>query len=241
MVAPNFQYDPFHRITKVSWASGDIAILDAIEMPRRDTTAPDYILDMAAQVKILKPFAVPDFVGTGTLGPNITAYDSEPHLDTGYEDDGHTRLPTKEQFAKGYVFYTRTKIFADHNGGYYANWIVNLGKLRADMPNKNNKFVLDMLMQREYFHATPGLNDAWPGETATWTLRIYSVPIDKFAVDENGHIDPIEPGVIPLAFDTLKVKLPQEAEPGWKTPTNAVIAIPQHALYDGDDVRFATP
>lgn len=241
MTTPTFQYDHLHRVTSIAWASGDIAILDSIEMPRRDTTAPDYILDQAAQVKILKPFEVEDFVGTSTTGPTVLAFDSEPHLSTGYEDNAHTRLPTKEEFAKGYIFYTRTKIFSDHNAGYYANWIINLGKLRADMPRKEDKFILDMKMQRLYFHATPGLSDAWPGETATWGLRIYSVPIDKFAVDENGHIDPIEPGILPLSVDVLKVKLPQEAEPGWKTPTNAVLAIPQHATYDGTDAKFATP
>lgn len=240
----NFRPDILQRPVAVGWSGGAVAILDAKEeingIPNDGT---DYVLDQIPQIKLLKPFEHTFFVGS-PLDPLAGAFDSDPHP-TGtpeYVDDAHTTLPTKEQFNTGYVFYTRTKIRVDRNGGYYANWIINIKKLRADLAAQSNPpaFALDLSMQREYVRAFPP-GDARPFKTATWGLRVYNIGIDQFQVVEaTGQIVPIKP-VLPTSLSLLVVPLAQEGQPGFPAPVLTVMPIPQHALFDGTTATFAAP
>jgi hypothetical protein len=249
-MANNFRPDKLNKFVSVSWAVGAVAILDAIEEPNGlpGDSSTDYILDQAAQVKILKPIERTDFVGTETTAPIIHAFDSDPHP-TGtpeYVDQptgSYTGvLPTKEQFATGFLFHMKTKVRPTENGGWYENWIINLAKLRsalkASSPNPD-PFSLDMSLQRVYFSAYDG--DARPYKTATWTIRIYAIGIDKFAADpDTGQILPTRP-VLPISVAQLVVPLAQEGDPGFPALKKTLMTIPEHALYDGTTASFAAP
>lgn len=249
MAGNKFNPDILHRLTGVQWGGGDVAILDSIEekngIPDDGT---DYVVGQHPQVRLLKPFEHTDFVGTPIDGVCNNAFDSDPHP-TGtpeYVDQpfgGYTGiLPTKEQFATGYIFYMRPKV-TGFVGGWYANFIINIKKLREDLSAQSNPppFELDIALQRIYTRAFPP-GDARPFLTAMWSLRIFNIPLDKFQIEKTkGEIVPIDPAVLPTGIASLVVKHALEGQPGFPAPVLTVIPIKEHALFDGIVATFADP